>query len=302
MLWFFIAMLGYFLLSINFILDKIIVSKSVSKPVVYTFYSTIFMFVALAALPIIGFDHPIGHDWIWTAVSGIAFGLGLWTVYIALGKGEASHINPFNGAVVTIATYACASLFLNESLQGLQVVGIAVLIVASLLLSFEKSRSHNGFHIGFVWAFISGLCFAISHVSAKYLYGVYPFWTGFIWSRAFIGVVGLITLCFPAVWKSFHKKKKQESHQYARRHVVGIIIFNKVLSVVQVIVLQFAMSIGSVTVVNALSGLQYALMFVMVYLLTKFKPGIFKEYFTRREIFLEVSAIVLVGIGLFLII
>ena len=39
-----------------------------------------------------------------------------------------------------------------------------LLIVASILLSFEKSRKHNGFHIGFVWAMIAGLFFSLPNL------------------------------------------------------------------------------------------------------------------------------------------
>jgi len=38
-------------------------------------------------------------------------------------------------------------------------------------------------------------------------------------------------------------------------------------------------------------------MFVMVFLLTKFLPRIFKEYFTKRELTVEVIATILVAIG-----
>ena len=39
-MWFLVAFIGYFLLAVVVILDKFILTKSVSKPVVYTFYST----------------------------------------------------------------------------------------------------------------------------------------------------------------------------------------------------------------------------------------------------------------------
>ena len=42
MFWFFIAIIGYTAQSLVFVLDKIILSKSLGKPVVYTFYSTIY--------------------------------------------------------------------------------------------------------------------------------------------------------------------------------------------------------------------------------------------------------------------
>lgn len=293
--WFIIALVGYLLLAIVSILDKLIVSKSV-KPVVYTFYSTIFMFGALLALPIIGFNFLHSIDLLWAIVSGVSFGLALWTLFLALDKGEASHINPFNGGLITIFIFLFSFIFLNEQLNSLQYFGIAILVFASLLLSFEKSKKHSGFHIGFVWAILSALFFAVSHVSVKYLYGQYDFWTAFIWSRATIGLVGLFLLLFPSVWKSFGRKEKKPK-TYAKKHSLFIIFSNKITSILAVILLQYAMSIGSVTIVGAMSGVQFVLMFIMIYLLTKFVPKIFKEYFTKREIILEIIALIFVIIG-----
>lgn len=293
--WFIIALVGYLLLAIVSILDKLIVSKSV-KPVVYTFYSTIFMFGALLALPIIGFNFLHSIDLLWAIVSGVSFGLALWTLFLALDKGEASHINPFNGGLITIFIFLFSFIFLNEQLNSLQYFGIAILVFASLLLSFEKSKKHSGFHIGFVWAILSALFFAVSHVSVKYLYGQYDFWTAFIWSRATIGLVGLFLLLFPSVWKSFGRKEKKPK-TYAKKHSLFIIFSNKITSILAVILLQYAMSIGSVTIVGAMSGVQFVLMFIMIYLLTKFVPKIFKEYFTKKEIILEIIALIFVIIG-----
>ncbi len=296
MLWFFIALLGYFFLALTFILDKLILTKSLGKPVVYTFYSTIFMFGALLALPF-GVEFLSGMDWWWAIVSGVGFGLGLWTLFKAVKIGEASHINPFNGAVVTIVTYLFSSHFVGESLSSLQISGIVILIFASLLLSFEKSKKHSGFHIGFVWAIISGIFFAMSHVSAKYLYELYPFLTGFVWTRATTGLVGLFVLFFPSVRATLKKKEQTKRSEKKRKKTITLVVSTKLLAVLAVILIQFAAAIGSVSLVIALSGLQYALMFVMIYLLTKFAPKVFKEYFTKRELTVQWVAIFLVVVG-----
>jgi uncharacterized membrane protein len=293
--WFVIAILGYTLLAVVFILDKFIVTKSV-KPVVYAFYSTIFMFGALFALPFFGWGVLSGMDWFWAIVSGVAFGFGMWALFVAVKKGEATHINPFNGAMVTIFTYGLAYYFLQESLSNLQIVGLIVLILSSFLLSFEKSRKYSGFHMGFIWAMVAGLLFATSHVTAKYLYNIYPFWDAFIWTRATTGLVGLFLLFFSSVRKSFHGSNK-EAKTYGKRHAVGLVVFDKVLSIGAIILLQYAMAIGTVTLVLALSGLQYVLMFVLVFLMTKFLPKVFKEYFTKQELIMQTFAIILVVIG-----
>lgn len=302
-MWFLIAIFGYFLLAIVFILDKLIVQKSVSKPAVYTFYSTIIMFSALAVLPFIGFDLLAGRDWLWAIVSGVAFGLALWTFYLALHYGEITHVGPFNGAMVTIFLYILGWQFLGEKLSGLQIGGIVILIFASLLLSFEKSRKHNGFHVGFWWAILSGLLFAVSHVSTKYLYGIYPFWTVLTWTRAATGLVGLLLLLSPSVRAALARRSppgadKNKPKTYAKRYSGWIIAANKILSVFSNLFIQYAMAIGVVTLVGAISGLQFVMMFVMVVLLTKLLPRVFKEYFTKKELAVEFIALVLVVIGL----
>lgn len=298
--WFFIAILGYFLLGMVFILDKLILTKSVAKPVVYTFYSTIFMFAALGAW-------PFGVEWLKTAehtmiaiLSGLAFGFAMWAMFVAVKKAEASHVNPFIGGIVTIATYGLSSLFLKEELNQTQTMGIAILLFASFLLSFEKTRGRKSlFNIGFLWGIAAGILFAVSHISAKYVYDLYPFLTGFVWTKSTAGFVGLFCLLFPSVRKTFRhvENKKREPKKFAKRHAAGIVLVNKIMSVVAIIFIQYAIANGSVTLVNALSGLQYAFMFLLIYILTKTAPNVFKEYFTKAELLTQSMALLLVLIG-----
>ncbi|MCF6276224.1 MAG: DMT family transporter [Candidatus Magasanikbacteria bacterium] len=290
-----IATIGYVLLAFVFILDKIILSKSVSKPVVYTFYSTIFLLAVFLLYPL-GVQTLFGVHLFWALFSGLTFGFALWFMFIAIKKGETSHISPFIGGIITVATYIISYFVLSEQLSTFQLFGIGILIFSSFLLSFEKSRKHNGFHIGFVWAIGSGILFALSHVSAKYIYELYPFLTGIVWTRGTTGLVGIITLFFPSVLKTF-KKRKRKRKTKGKKHVALLIIVTKILGVLANLLVQYALAIGSVTIVMALSGLQFALMFLFILLLTKFLPKIFREYFTRREIFVQTTAILLVVVG-----
>ncbi|MFH1286980.1 MAG: DMT family transporter [Candidatus Magasanikbacteria bacterium] len=290
-MWFFIAIIGYLLLAVVFVMDKYILSEQKQKPVVYTFYSTIILLVVFLAYPF-GVDILHGIDWFWALVSGVTFGLALYTTYTALDIGEASHISPFAGAFVTIFTYILSSFVLSEKLSSLQLFGLFVLVLATFLFSFEKSKKFKGFHVGFLWAILAGFFFAVSHVSAKYLYDTYDFLSGFVWTRASTGFVGLILLLSPIVRKTFKKKRKKVKISFA-----GVFAIDKLLGALGVIAIQYAISIGSVTLVNAMVGVQYVLMFIIILLLTKFSPRVFKEYFTRREIAIEILALVLVVVG-----
>jgi len=303
MLWLLLALIGYVALAVVFVLDKLILTKTLDNPVVYTFYSTIFMFAALLAFPFgVGMLH--GIDWLWAIVSGVTFGFGLWTLFIAVKKGEATHVNPFIGALITIVIFALASVFLGESLSMLEMGGMVVLALSTLMLAFFNEKGFVSLDSGFAWGILAAIFFAISHTSAKYLYELYPFLTGFVWTRATTGFVGLICFFFPSVRQTFRRKphervvlgKAKEAGFHGMRGVM-IVVTDKVLGVVGAVLIQLAIAIGSVTLVNALVGIQYALMFLFILALTKFAPRILKEKFTRREIIVQTVAMIFVILG-----
>lgn len=297
--WFFIAFIGYFFLALTFVLDKFILSKtSVSKPVVYTFYSTIFSFLILLLYPF-GVDLlNNSFDWFIAFLSGTAFAFALWAQFVAVKHSEASHVNPFLGGTVTIFTYVFSSYFLAEKLTDFQISGIIILIFACFLLSFEKTKTKSGIHIGFLWAIFSGILYAVSHVSAKYLYDIYPFLTALVWSKATVSILAIFLLFFPSVFKTikFNKKEKKDKTKNKKSAIV-IVIIAKILGMVSIAFIQYAVAVGSVTLVVAMSGIQYMLMFVLIILSTKIIPKVFNEYFTKREIIIEWIAMILVVVG-----
>lgn len=298
MSWFYVALVGYFILGLVFVLDKLILTKSVGKPVVYAFYSTIFLFGSFFAVPF-GVKLLSIENLVLAGVSALFFGFAMWTQFVAVKEGEASHINPFNGAMITIFTFFLSYHFLAERLEMVHVVGVVILVVASLMLSLEKSRKNSGIHIGFFWAVVSGFFYGASHVAVKYLFDTTgDFLSVLVWSKGFVGFVGLFFLLFPSVRRAISfKKKRKKAKTLSKRHAGAIVIVTKALSLVAVIMIQYAIAIGSVTLVGALSGLQYAFMFVLILLLTKFLPKIFKEYFTKQELKVQTIAIILVIIG-----
>lgn len=295
-MWLTFALVGYAMFAVVFVLDKFILTESFDKPVVYTFYSTIFMSVALFAWPF-GVELLQGVDWLLALASGLGFGFGMWAMFIAVRRGEASHVNPFIGVIITIVTFVFASVFLGESLVSYQKVGILILVISTLLLAFFNEKGFVFFDKSFVWGIVAAILFAISHTTAKYLYEIYPFLTGFVWTRATTGLVGIFTLCFVSVRNSLSVKKLSRIKSAKRSRTIFIVIVDKLLSVVGVVLVQLAIALGSVTIVNALVGVQYAIMFIFIYLLTTFAPKLLKEKFSHSEIMVQTTAIILVIAG-----
>ena len=198
------------------------------------------------------------------------------------------------GAAVAFFVVILSRVFLNEHLPPIKIVAIVILILGSLIISFEKSKLHNGWHRWMVLGVLAGLFFAFSHITAKYAYDNYGFYSGFVWSKGAIGIVGLFLLFSPSVRAVFAKKKKS----IKKNTRSTLVVVDKVLGTFGVVIIQYAIALGSVSVVNALGGLQFAILIMLVAFLSKFHPKLFKEKYSSREIFQESLAVLLIGVGL----
>jgi len=303
-MWLLVAVIGYVALAAVNILDKYILEKAVSKSSVFVFYSSVIV-LPILILALFGLNYPANwFDWMMTVVAGFTFALALWTMYLAFQRSEVSHVGPLNGAAVAIFVFCLSFFFLNESFSTRSLIAFGLLVLGCLLISREKSAAHHGWHSGMILAIVSGLLYAISHVASKYLYDIYGFASGLVWTRGALGVFGLILLVNPAVRaaaKSMFSFKRIPGENKPRGKTAAIII-NRTLAVVGVLLVQWAIALGSVTLVNALAGMQYAIIVIGMLALSKFKPNFIKEEYSRGEIWQEVAAVIVIGIGLALLI
>jgi drug/metabolite transporter (DMT)-like permease len=309
-MWLILGLLGSLAFAIVGVMDKFIISKSVARPVVYTFYSTIIALIAFIAIPFgAGFPTGIIEFCIYLA-SGLLFGFGLWAMYVSFAKSEVSHVGPLIGAATAFFTVIFGMIFLGEYLHGLKILAVILLIAGAVLISFEKSRRHQGIHMGMLWAVISGLLLAGSHIFAKYAYDSYGFFKGFVWTRGTMGFLGLFLLicgCYPAVSRAIHKifgknnnGKNGNNHKQpiGLKNPLWLILSDKMLGIVGVILIQYAMAVGTASGVQALGGVQYALLIIIVALLSGFWPKIYRETYTYEEMAQEIAAVIIISVGL----
>ncbi|TAN33094.1 hypothetical protein EPN28_03800 [Patescibacteria group bacterium] len=303
-----IAAIAYALLAATTILDKFILNKSVPRPAVFVFYSCVFVLPILLLSPF-GVHLLRGFgDWLVAVVSGLAFAFGLWAMYIGFKDSEVSHSGPLVGAATAFFVLILSQTFLSEALSTRNLGAIIILIAGSLVISIEKSNNHDGWHGGMAWGVLAGLLFAVSHVAAKYLYEGYGFYSGLVWTRGALGLFALPLLFLPSVRADLFKKKFDlPPHNLPlikgeRNHRVVLIFTNKTLGVIGGLLIQYAIAIGSVTLVNALAGLQFALLIIAVALLSKFAPRWFKEEYGKKEAIMEALAVILIAAGLAIII
>lgn len=300
-MWLFIALLGNAALAVVGIVDRFILTKSVSKPIIFVFYSTIFILPAFFLLPF-GISMPdIWTDYVIFFISGICFAFGLWTLYIAIAGSEISHVGPLIGAAVPLFILFLSRIFLGERLGAYGLLAAAVLIIGSLIISFNHGERKYGWHRAMSWGVLAGLLFAVSHVISKYAYDVYGFYSGFVLTKLPIGMFGGVLLLSPSVRALFSKKEKTPADKTRGKKLFILIVGDIVLGVTGGILIQYATSLGSVSLVNALAGAQYAMLIVLVALISRFFPKILKEKFTRKEIIQKAAAVAVISLGLALL-
>ena len=298
-MWLISALIGYVLLAVVFILDKHILAQEVRRPIVYTFYSCVFLLAVGIAWAFVPFETSLTY-WLWSIVSGFAFGMALHAMFVAVSKSEASHLDPFIGAIITIATFAGAYLWLGEILTSRQSTGIICLGIASLLLAVEDKSKNKNKSKRWQWyaiGILAGILFAISTLTGKFLYDEFGFVSGLIGSRFTTGVFGLLILLLPSAVRALRAPAIKTA-----KNPAGLVILDKVLGVISVLFIQYAISKSSVTVVSALAGLQYALMFVVIVILTWRNSKFLKEKFSLLETTAQVAGLILIMIGLYLVV
>lgn len=299
-MWITIAIIGYALLAVVGILDKFILSDKKVSPILFVFYSSIFVLPLIILLPF-GIEWPERTmQWGIVAVAGIFFALGLYTMYRGFVESEISHVGPLVGGATPLFVIILSRIFLNECLSGTQYWASALLILGAFIIAFEKSKKHNGLHVGILWGLLAGLLFAVSHVASKYVYDLLGFYSGLVLTRVALGACGLVLLCTPAVRRELFFTRPRAHHR--QNNNLAIVAINKILGVIGVLLVQYAIALGSVSVVNALGGVQYALLVALVFLLSKFAPRLFKEQYAPKELRQEFIAVLIISFGLYFLI
>lgn len=300
-----IALASYLLGAMAVILDKFLLgSKRVSSPAVYSFYIALFGLAAMFLAPF-GFFVPSAAQIILSLISGAFFTFGILSLYFAIQKSEASRVTPIVGAVTPIAT-CFLSLFFGENLGALSLAGVFLLISGGLLISFDLplkiNINKNKFFSGFYPSILAGVLLAIAYFLFKFVYMEQNFVSGFIWTRigAFLGAFSLFAVSnwrreILRSFKNFEKPKKQEYQ------TGGIFVADKIVGGLSSILLNLAIMLGSVTVVNSLISTQYVFVLIAAWLVSRKYSKVFEEKLLFWDWAQKIAAIVLIGAGIFLI-
>ncbi len=301
----FLALLAHLGNAVVFAVDKGLLNAktAISKPVDLAFYTCLFSGASIVLLPFF-YQAPTLFLWQWSFISAALFVVALLFFFFALERGESSRVAPLIGSIVPIVTLLFGVLLLKEQLQLRELLAVALLIIGGALLSlrFSKLSGLSGWTI--MLTLLGGIAFAAHFSAIKHLYSGYDyFFTAFIYSRVAVGVVALLVLA-PLILQKRKTKRKETTKKARQRTKKAFIHFlsSKIVSSTAFIVQNYAISLGSVTIVNALQGTQYVFLLLLVALLSRRVPSLFQEDFQRIAFIQKSVGIGVISIGLALLV
>ncbi|MFH1610875.1 MAG: DMT family transporter [Patescibacteria group bacterium] len=319
MSWLIITIFAYLLNAVAAVIDKTMLKKNILSPISYTFSIAVLGGVLMLLVIPFGFGIPSRLTLIVSLIAGAAFVWALILMFKALEKDDATRVAPIIGGLVPVFVFIFAWYVLEESLTGNQYFAFIFLIIGTFLISLDFQK-----HGAWAWlknkfgmkgkialpqirktlwlAFPASLLFSISHILTKFVYSNTEFLTGFIWTRlgSFLAIM-LLLLSIKnrqIIKRDFKKNKKQPK----QTKTAGVrFFFGQLCGGGGALLLQYAIFLGSVTLVNALQGVQYIFIFLLILLFTTTLPKLIKEKFTKELVIQKVIAILIIGIGLYLI-
>ncbi|MAF20446.1 MAG: hypothetical protein CMI55_02065 [Parcubacteria group bacterium] len=295
--WLLIAISAHFLFALVFIIDKFLLSHTRVRPRALAFYVGILGGAALLLIPF-GFVIPSVSQIIISLITGILFIFAILCFYKSVQFGEVSRIAPIIGGAISLFTLVLTYFFLEERLAVSQLIAFFLLVSGGVIMIWPRKKSClKGGKVPLIkrlpLAILAALFFAGSYVLTKFVFMEQPFISGFVWIRMG-GILGAVLLIFwPGGRQEIFKVSKS-----IKAKTGGLVIFSKSLSAGAFILLNYAIYLGSVALVNALQGIQYVFLLVIALFLSRKFPQIIKEQISDTIIIQKIIAILLIGLGL----
>jgi len=316
-----VAVSAYFINAGVYVADKFLLSKKVHSSIAYAFYVgiwSVFNVFLLFIWPWLPNLRELALD----LLAGMLFLATLVFWYKALHQSEASRVVPIVGALVPIFSFILSFVFLGETLSQRQLIAFIVLICGGVLISIKHTKVYLyqkvaarvrevfGQLIGEVPArfqptgrlivnsVVAAVFFAVYYVLMKYIYTYQPFIGSFVWSRlgSFLGV---ILMLFIPDWR-YLIFKQQRGAKTPKNMLFFLSV--RLLAAAAFIMLNWAISLGNVAIVNALQGVQYLFLFVIILLIANKFPKMLNEQLGGGVLLQKLIGTLMVCLGLYLFI
>jgi uncharacterized membrane protein len=288
-----IAIIAQGLIGLSLVWDKVLLKNPGTK----NLFSYVFWLGSMSVFGVIlvpfGYNSP-SFTVIWIAfVTGVVHLVGVFFYYSALKQGEASETLAVMGGFSPVATTAIGFGLLTKQMNGAQLLGFALMTSGGFVMFFsEKLPLRKLLPAVLLAAGLLGLV----NVLEKVVYDQTNFVTGYVWFTigTFAAAVALL------IRPSWRKQIFSESGQDNPRNRFWYFV-NRFASGVGSFLMFYAISLAHPSIVDAISGVRYVVIFLGALLLTEFRPDWLQENFRGWQLVTKTAATCLVVAGLVIV-
>ncbi len=266
--WLILAALAQVLNAGTVLIDKYVlvnVRGEHRAPVSYAFYISLLSGFVLVLVPFGYIGVPSAQVLFLCLLTAATYIASIVFLYTALRSAGPSDVVPVVGALSAIATFLLAYIYLRADLPESSGLAFGLLILGTFLISRFRFTWKGFCHVA-----LAGILFGVSAFLIKLIFLSTTFIDGFFWSRMTNVIGALILLAWPGNYQAIFASVK---HSTSRTKL--LVVGNKALSGAAFVLTLFAIHLGSVSVVNALSGLQFVFLFLFALIGAHRYPKIF---------------------------
>ena len=258
----------------------------------YLWLALVLTIYAIAALAMAGIPQDASREALLAAlVSGLTTGVGLALMFLGLKLEEASRAIAIT-QIYPVVVAVLAVLFLGETLDLLQWLAIALVVLGTMLISLRGDSAPGLLRPtrGTPLLLGAGVGLGLGFFAAKYALEELP--VGTVFALQQIGVALVFSLfARPRVWR-------QLFFTLRRRNSLALLVVGEgFLPIVAIVLGLLATSLGPVSLVTAFLATRPLFLFVVATLLSSSRWRVMEESLTRKALALKFVSIVMIIVG-----
>lgn len=293
MIWILLSLLAPFLWAVSNLVDSELVDKHLKDPLAIIAIAGLFNIIpSVFFFAFTGFPVPPAPVILLSILGGALYIYGLIPYLYALKSSSATSVLLMWNLYPVIAA-VMAWFILSERLGMYQYVAVGVLVLSSMIAAYERSSGKIAIY-ALALTILGTIIEAAQSIVEEHVYNIAAFWDAFPWVF-FGGFVAAVTLFIvrPSISKSLLKTVKTDLRK--------VFILNETLDTAAGWSKSLALSLGPVSLVNALGGFQPFFIMGLLFLPFVRKHVGERQHLTKGQMFQFILAGLLGVIGVWLI-
>jgi len=286
------AFLAQIFFGVSLIIDKIFFGEHGEiKVVPYVFWITVMGSFGLVFF-FFGFKLPDLQTIGIIFLAALSFILMLICYYQVLSRGEASEAVPVVGGFAPLATFLLGSLFMMSTLNTSEAIGFSLLLMGGFALFFSEKAHLKEL---LPWTILASVLTGSTNILEKMVFqNTANFSSAFAMMKLATLLIGLSMLAIPPLRKSILSTSRGTTPGNRKLYLAS-----RILAGSGSVMLFYAIKLQDhPAVIESINGFRYVLVFVLAFVITKFRPDLLKESTKAWKVLIKTFATILIVGGL----